>query len=143
MKTKNILHTVFSIIIALYFINAGYGKLSSSKLKSIDEKLVLENILKNDYSPPTGYRIVMNTFKQSGFLAMVSVFQIFCGLLIIFKTTRIIGLFVLLPIIFNIFFMHVFFDDRIGENIVTGILLLINILLCLFYFDKIKLVLKN
>ena len=43
------------------------------------------------------------------------------------------GLLTLLPIIFNIFFMHVFFDNRVDENIETGFLLVINIILLLKY----------
>ena len=47
------------------------------------------------------------------------------------------GLLLLLPIIFNIFFMHVFFDNRMHENVETGILLLLNLVLCSFYYKKV------
>ena len=50
----------------------------------------------------------MNTFKYSGFLDMISLIQILVGILIIIPITRLVGLLTLLPIIFNIFFMHVF-----------------------------------
>ena len=75
----------------------------------------------------------MNTFKYSGFLDMISLIQILVGILIIIPITRLVGLLTLLPIIFNIFFMHVFFDNRVDENIETGLLLVINILLLLNY----------
>ena len=75
----------------------------------------------------------MNTFKYSGFLDMISLIQILAGTLIIIPVTRLVGLLTLLPIIFNIFFMHVFFDNRLDENIETGFLLVINIILLLNY----------
>lgn len=75
----------------------------------------------------------MNTFKYSGFLDMISLIQILVGILIIIPITRLVGLLTLLPIIFNIFFMHVFFDNRVDENIETGFLLVINIILLLKY----------
>ena len=79
----------------------------------------------------------MNTFKYSGFLDMISLIQIFAGVLIIIPVTRLVGLLTLLPIIFNIFFMHVFFDNRVEENIETGFLLFINLILLLNYKKQI------
>ena len=79
----------------------------------------------------------MNTFKYSGFLDMISLIQILVGILIVIPFTRLLGLLTLLPIIFNIFFMHVFFDNRVDENIETGFLLIINILLLLYYKKEI------
>ena len=79
----------------------------------------------------------MNTFKESGFLNMIAIFQLLAGLLILFPKTRFFGLCFLLPIIFNIFFMHIYFDDRMDENIKCGILLLVNLLLILYYYKNI------
>ena len=81
-------------------------------------------------------KITMNTFRQSGFLRMIAFFQILAGVLMILPATRTLGLLLLLPIIFNIFCMHVFFDNRMGENIETGILLALNLGLCSFYYKK-------
>lgn len=86
----------------------------------------------------------MNTFKYSGFLDMNSLIQILAGILIIVPVTRLVGLLNLLPIIFNIFFMHVFFDNRVDENIETGFLLVIYIILLLNYKKQFfSLFLKN
>ena len=75
---------ILSIGLGLFFIYKGTVKLSSDKLKTLDKKLVEEYIIENDsYAPPVGYKIVMNTFKQSGYLAFVSIFQIVAGVLII------------------------------------------------------------
>ena len=135
---------ILSIGLGLFFIYKGTGKLSSDKLKTLDKKLVEEYIIENDsYAPPVGYKIVMNTFKQSGYLAFVSIFQILAGILIIIPITRLAGLLLLLPIIFNIFFMHIFFDNRLDENITTGSILILTIFLCSFYMKNIKYIILN
>tara|TARA_B100001059_G_scaffold172826_1_gene173008 strand:- start:2708 stop:3139 length:432 start_codon:yes stop_codon:yes gene_type:complete len=135
---------LLSIVLGLFFIYKGAGKLSSDKLKTLDKQQVEEYIIENDsYAPPVGYKIVMNTFKQSGYLAFVSIFQIVAGILIIIPVTRLAGLLLLLPIIFNIFFMHIFFDDRLDENIITGSLLILTIFLCGFYMKNIKNIILN
>ena len=135
---------ILSIGLGLFFIYKGVGKLSSDKLKTLDKKLVEEYIIENDsYAPPVGYKIVMNTFKQSGYLAFVSIFQIVAGILIIIPLTRLAGLLLLLPIIFNIFFMHIFFDNRLDENITTGSILILTIFLCTFYMKNIKYIILN
>ena len=130
--------TILTIALGLFFIYKGISKLTSNKLKPIDGELLIEQIVDNNsYAPPIGYNITMNTFKQSGFLDLISVFQILAGIMILFPFTRLAGLLLLLPIIFNIFFMHVFFDNRMDENLVTGTLLVINLFLCSSYHKKI------
>ena len=133
-----ILHSITSIILGLFFVNKGYSKFISDKLKPVELEQITNTIITNNsYEAPVGYNIVMNTFKYSGFLDMISIIQILAGLLIIIPITRLIGLLLLLPIIFNIFFMHVFFDNRLHENIETGILLVINIILLIYYKRKV------
>jgi uncharacterized membrane protein YphA (DoxX/SURF4 family) len=133
---------ILTIALGLFFVYKGFGKLTSDKLKPIDEELLIEQIIENgSYAPPVGYNVTMNTFKQSGFLDLISIFQIIAGILILIPLTRLAGLLLLLPIIFNIFLMHVFFDNRIDENIVTGLLLAINLFLCSFYFKRISTIL--
>jgi len=135
---------ILTIGLSLFFIYKGIGKLSSDQLKTLDKQLVKEYIIENDsYDPPVGYKIVMNTFKQSGYLAFVSIFQIVAGILIIIPATRLAGLLLLLPIIFNIFFMHIFFDNRLDENIITGSILTLTIFLCSFYLKNIKHIILN
>ena len=133
---KTVIHTSLTIILAFFFIYKGFDKIPI-KLKDISKDEIVNTIIeKNSYGAPVGYKITMNTFRQSGFLRMIAFFQIFAGILMIIPKTRLLGLLLLLPIIFNIFGMHVFFDNRIGENIETGILLALNISLCLFYYKQ-------
>tara|TARA_B100000482_G_C12383288_1_gene209956 strand:- start:33 stop:458 length:426 start_codon:yes stop_codon:yes gene_type:complete len=135
---KTTLHTICTILLGLFFIYKGIDKMPI-KLKDISKEEIVSTIIEQQsYEAPVGYKITMNTMRQSGFLRMIALFQIIAGLLMIIPKTRLIGLLLLLPIIFNIFFMHVFFDNRIDENIVTGIILSINLILCSFYYKKIQ-----
>ena len=137
-KMKIILHTTLTVLLAIFFTYKGIDKLPI-KLKDISKEEIVSTIIDNNsYEAPVGYKITMNTMRQSGFLRMISIFQILAGILMIIPKTRMLGLLILLPIIFNIFFMHVFFDNRMHENIETGILLVLNIGLCSFYYKRLK-----
>ena len=135
---KIILHTTLTVLLAIFFMYKGIDKLPI-KLKDISKEEIVSTIIDNNsYEAPVGYKITMNTMRQSGFLRMISIFQILAGILMIIPKTRMLGLLILLPIIFNIFFMHVFFDNRMHENIETGILLVINIGLCSYYYKRLN-----
>ena len=137
-KMKIILHTTLTVLLAIFFMYKGIDKLPI-KLKDISKEEIVSTIIDNNsYEAPVGYKITMNTMRQSGFLRMIAIFQILAGVLMIIPKTRMLGLLILLPIIFNIFFMHVFFDNRMHENIETGILLAVNVGLCSFYYNRLK-----
>lgn len=138
---KTTIHSIFSILLGIFFIYKGIDKMPI-KLKEVSQKEIISTIIENEsYEAPVGYKITMNTMRQSGFLRLIAFFQILAGILMIIPKTRFAGLLILLPIIFNIFFMHVFFDNRIDENIITGIILTINLLLCAYYYKRIRLIL--
>ena len=138
---KTTLHTILTILLALFFIYKGVDKIPI-KVKSITQEEIIETIIeRGSYEAPVGYKITMNTMGQSGFLRLIAFFQIIAGILMIIPRTRLAGLLFLFPMIFNIFFMHVFFDNRMDENIVTGSLLALNIILCSYYYKRIQLIL--
>jgi len=135
---KTTIHTICTILLGVFFIYKGVDKMPI-KLKDISKEEITTTIIENkSYEAPVGYKITMNTMRQSGFLRLIAFFQILAGILMIVPKTRLMGLLILLPIIFNIFFMHVFFDNRIDENIVTGILLMTNLILCSYYYKRIR-----
>ena len=135
---KKIIHTILTITLGIFFIYKGIDKMPI-KLKDISKEEIIETIIeRGSYEAPVGYKITMNTMRQSGFLRLISVFQILAGILMLIPKTRMLGLLLLLPIIFNIFFMHVFFDDRMHENIETGILLFITLALSSYYYKRIS-----
>lgn len=138
---KTTLHTIFTILLGLFFIYKGIDKIPV-KLKPVSQQEIVETIIeRGSYEPPVGYKITMNTMRQSGFLRLISFFQILAGILMLIPKTRLTGLLFLLPMIFNIFFMHVFFDNRMDENLLTGFLLAVNLILCSFYYKRIRLIL--
>ena len=138
LKSAGYLHALLTLVLSAFFINAGIKKFVPKPLKPIDrDELVYQIIERESYAPPVGYKITMNTMKQSGFLYMIGVFQVLASVLMWFPRTRLTGLLLLLPIIFNIFCMHVFFDNRPHENVETGILLGVNVLLVLYYRKRI------
>ncbi len=137
-----IIHTLLTFTLAIFFIYKGIDKMpiktseiSQEELKQLSED---DYLTSNPGEKPVGYKVTMNTMSSSGFIKMIGFFQIFSGILMIIPLTRIIGTFLLLPIIFNIFMMHIFFDNRVDENILCGGLLLVNMFLCSYYYDSIK-----
>ncbi len=139
-KVLSIAHAILTILLGLFFMYKGYQKFEPVKLR--DKHIKIENtesivqkiIVEQNYEAPYGYDITMNTFRQSGFMKIIGLFQILAGLLILFPQTRMAGLLTLLPIILNIFLMHFYFDNRPHENIETGRLLLANVILLAFYW---------
>lgn len=141
---KTIIHTLLTILLGVFFIYKGIDKIPI-KLKDISKEEIVSTIIENNsYEAPVGYKITMNTMRQSGFIRFIAFFQILAGILMIIARTRLMGLLLLLPIILNIFFMHVFFDNRIDENILTGGILLLNLVLCSYYYKELKpILIKN
>ena len=138
---KAIIHTICTILLGLFFIYKGIDKIPI-KLKEVSTEEITATIIeRNSYEAPVGYKITMNTMRQSGFIRVISLFQIFAGILMIIPKTRLAGLLILVPIILNIFLMHLFFDNRIGENILTGTILTLNLVLCSYYYKRIQRVL--
>lgn len=141
MDKKNIIsyvHASLAVLLAVFFLNAGFKKFVPKPLKPIEaEELVQQIVIEGSYRAPLGYKLTMNTMRQSGFLQLIGVFQLLTAILIIVPRTRLLGLLFLLPIILNIFFIHVFMDNRMHENIETGIPLGVNLLLLAYYTKQI------
>jgi putative oxidoreductase len=130
-------HAVLSVLLAVFFLNAGVKKFTPKPLRPVEEKeLVQQIIIEQSYAPPLGYKLTMNTMRQSGFLKMIGVFQLLAGILMLIPRFRLVGLLLLLPIILNIFTIHVFMDNRAHENMETGTLLLATLLLISYYYRR-------
>ena len=139
---KTIIHTICTFLLGTFFIYKGIDKIPI-KLKEVSKEEITATIIeKNSYEAPVGYKITMNTMRQSGFIRVISLFQIIAGVLMIIPRTRLAGLLILVPIIFNIFLMHLFFDNRVDENILTGGILTLNLVLCSYYYKRVKHILR-
>ena len=51
----SLIHKIFSLLIAIFFIYKGYGKFTSDKYKPIDENSLVTSIIDNSsYEAPVG-----------------------------------------------------------------------------------------
>ena len=92
---KNI-HTLCTILLGIFFIYKGIDKMPI-KLKDVSQAEITSTIIENkSYEAPVGYKITMNTMRQSGFLRLIAFFQILAGILMIIPNTRLAGLLILL-----------------------------------------------
>lgn len=133
-------HIILSVFLAVFFIYAGVKKfipkpLSKTPLRNEEFVKAFEE---NKFESPVTFKMAIKALKTSGFLKMVGVLQILAGLLIIIPPTRLIGLLMLLPLTVNIFYFHFFMDNRPDENIETGFLFLVNVLLLVVYSKNLK-----
>lgn len=134
-------HTLFSVFLAVFFIYAGVKKFipKPPSAQPPNNAEYIKAFEENKFESPVTFKMGIKALRSSGFLYMVGVLQILSGLLIIIPFTRLIGLLMLLPITVNVFCFHFFMDNRPDENIETGFFLALNILLCLFYINNLKL----
>lgn len=137
------IHAVVSIIIALIFLNAGVKKFIPKAPRATDNAILLKAVTEDTYVSPASFQITMKAMKQSGFMYFIGVFQIAAAVLIVYPRTRLLGLLVLLPIVANIFLLHVFMDNRTHENIETGLLFGLTLLLTTFYYKKFSMLLTE
>ena len=123
----NYLLVVSAILVGGFFIYKGITKhwLGSCKVYDLDSTI------------PIMYQQVITAFCESGFFKMIGFFQIVGGILFIIPKTRLLGALVLLPIIFNIFTIHLFLDNRPEELIISGIPLALTFIVALTYLKPI------
>lgn len=119
---------VLSIVLGLFFIYKGLNKHFLNPCKVYDATSTI----------PLAYQQVITGMCQSGMLKVVGFFQILSGILLIIPRTRLFGAITLLPIIFNIFCLHLFLDNRPEELVETGIPLAMNLAILVLFYPKWK-----
>ncbi|MCH2215105.1 MAG: hypothetical protein MK086_08050 [Flavobacteriales bacterium] len=138
-KIPSLTHAAFAIGLALLFLNAGMDKFKNPNPGRVSQKLIQSNLVEEqNFNAPVGYWVMMNSMKKSGFLKVIGVLQILSAGLIFIPRTRLVGLLLLMPVTVNIFLLHLFLDNRPFENVQTGIFLGINLMLVLYYIDRLK-----
>ena len=110
---------LIGILLGGFFIYKGLNKHFLSPCKTFDP----------DSTIPLDYQHVITAFCQSGFSKVVGGLQILSGILLLIPRTRLFGAIMLLPIIANIFLIHLFLDNRFDELVETGIPLAMTILI--------------
>lgn len=139
-KILSYAHAGLAIALAIFFMYAGSKKfMSSHRPVDIEKQIQLaEKVANNQFESPTTFTLTMKSMKSSGFLYVVGVLQLLAGLLLLFPKTRLIGSGVLLPVTLNIFLLHLFMDNRMSENIETGAILMVNVLVLAFYWRTLR-----
>ncbi len=120
--------TVLAVLLGVFFIYKGINKHWLSPCKVYGPESTI----------PLAYQQLITAFCQSGFLKLVGLFQATAGILLLIPKTRLLGAIILLPIIFNIFFIHAFLDNRPIELVETGIPLLMTLIIIAVDFTKVK-----
>lgn len=131
----NWLHIAGCVALGLFFVNAGVKKFVPKNRPVKPEMVVTwqQAVTENKFESPVSFQLTMASFRQSGFFKMIGVLQLLSAILLLIPRTRRAGLLLLLPVTINIFSMHLFMDNRMDENIETGLVLLVNLLLLLPY----------
>ena len=139
-KILSYAHAGLAIALAIFFMYAGSKKfMSSHRPVDIEKQIQLaEKVANNQFESPITFTLTMKSMKSSGFLYVVGVLQLLAGLLLLFPKTRLIGSGVLLPVTLNIFLLHLFMDNRMSENIETGAILMVNVLVLAFYWRTLR-----
>ena len=73
-------------------------------------------------APPAGSFVFL--MKDSGYLAVIKVLEVLGGLLLILPRTRVLGLFLVGAILFNIACVHQFFFGGLKDPTVIGLIVL-------------------
>lgn len=135
-----IAHLVFSVFLAGFFIYAGVKKFIPKPAPAgpVNNSEFLRAFEENRFESPVTFKMGVKVLRASGFLKMVGALQILSGILILIPRTRLGGLLLLLPLTVNIFSFHFFMDNRPGENVETGLLLLLNLSLVFYYTDRLR-----
>lgn len=123
-NTFSILVVLASTILGLFFIYKGINKHFLSPCKVYEASSTI----------PIEYQNLTTSFCQSGYFMVIGFFQILAGLLLIIPKTRLLGSIILLPIILNIFLIHLIMDNRPEELIETGIPLLLTLFVFGHYY---------
>lgn len=118
-KTINYFILIAAILVGSFFIYKGITKHLLGNCK----------IYESDSTIPIMYQQVITAFCKSGFFKMIGFFQVLSGVLLVIPKTRLVGALLLMPIIFNIFTIHLFLDNRPEELIISGVPLLLTLII--------------
>ncbi|MES2488099.1 MAG: hypothetical protein V4581_19385 [Bacteroidota bacterium] len=89
------------------------------------------------------YINLITSLCESGFTKVIGTLEIISGLLLIYPKTRLIGTFIIMPIIINIFLIHALIDYRIHELLESGIPLAATLLIFAFHQKDWKLIIAR
>ena len=131
---KNILSITY-IVLRLFLggmmIYGGWGKFEKPNPTALEVVEKAKKFTSPEQESTLQKVLYINGAKQTGyFWELLGICELVFGLLLIIQGTSFIGAVLLLPITLHIFLFHAFLElDEIGELIMTGGLLLANLIL--------------
>lgn len=131
--TQKYLGLTLGLLLGSFFIYKGLDKhwLSPCKVYGPDSTL------------PIYYQQVITALCASGFLKIIGTLEIVSGLLLLLPRTRMVGAFMLLPVIVTIFLLHLFLDNRPHELVETGIPLALTLIIIGLHHHQWRKALRN
>ncbi len=130
-KVSSYLILVLSIALGIFFVYKGISK-------NLLYDYSIPKIIEEGSSKPIEYQNLMKVLYDSKFMIVIGALEVLAGLLLLIPKTRLLGSIVLMPVILNIFLFHLIIDNRPHELVETGIPLLLNITILLYYYPKWK-----
>lgn len=122
--------------IICYFISLDMVMFGVSKIFHLQFRTPL-GVLDLPFSNISDGQLMWAFFGRSyPFIVLIACLQIAAGLLILFKHTRLFGIVFLLPILFNIFFIDVFYSVGLLVTVYALLLILACTYLLLLNYDK-------
>jgi hypothetical protein len=117
---------VAAVLLGLFFIYAGGKKLFFPAPRPEGISTV-----------PQEFIDLIRALKATGYyMEMVGWFQLIAGILLLYRPTMLIGAWLLAPVTFNIFTIHLALDNRWDEYVLTGVLFTINAWIVLYYIKN-------
>jgi len=130
-KISSYLIIILSIALGIFFIYKGINK-------NLLYDYSIPKIIEEGSSKPIEYQNLMKVLYDSKFMIIIGVLEVLAGLLLIIPKTRLLGSIILMPVILNIFLLHLIIDNRPHELVETGIPLLVNVIIFMYYYPKWK-----
>ena len=132
MKNKlNIIYIVLRLFLGGMMVYGGIGKFEKPNPTALEVVEKAEKFTSPEQENTLQKVLYINGAKQTGyFWELLGICELVFGLLLIMQGTSFIGAVLLLPITLHIFLFHAFLElDEIGELLMTGGLLLSNLVL--------------
>lgn len=139
-KAIKILLIVLRLFLGGMMVYGGTQKFQAPKISTLEVMAKAEKFNSADHVDTLQKILYISGAKQTGYFWEVLGFcEVFFGLLLIIQGTTFVGSILLLPITLHIFLFHAFLEaDETGELMLTGALLLVNILLVLSHYKQLK-----
>lgn len=140
MKSKKIIFAASILFLGGFMIYGSIGKFVAPKTEAYTLVERVSALAADSKTESLQKSLYIGGAKQTGyFWELLGVCELLFGILLLVPVTRIIAALGLLPITLHIFLFHLYLEpDELSELILTGGLLASNILILVYYKDRLK-----